>query len=163
MTVNEFIRLLEENRGKQLRFQYRESDYVRPNYHLTEVKNVYFDTTDCGGSTNSWRETHMQLWENPAEEGKSVYMTTDKILSILDRVNGIKPLWKETEVKFEYGNEGFNTGVMPVRGSGTSGNYLDLLLFEEEARCKANDLCLAEEPAGREEEPCCSSASTSCC
>ena len=163
MTVNEFIRLLEENRGKQLRFQYRENTYVKPNYHLTEVKNVSFDTTDCGGSTNSWRETQMQLWENPAEEGKSVYMTTDKILSILERVNGIKPLWTETELKFEYGNAGFNTGVMPVKASVTSGKYLDFLLFEEEARCKANDLCLVEGPAESTEELCCSSTSTSCC
>ena len=163
MRVEEFIRLLEGHKEKQLRFQYRENQYVRPNYHLTEVKNVSFDTTDCGGGTNSWRETHMQLWENPAEKDKSVFMSTDKILSILDRVDKIKPLWKDTELKFEYGNEHFNTGVMPVQGSGTTGKYLDIHLFEEGARCKANDLCLIEEPAEDTEEPCCTPASSPCC
>jgi len=163
MKVNKFIGLLEANRGKQLRFQYLENEYVQPNYHLTEVKNVAYDTTDCGGKTNFWKETHMQLWENPAEEGKSDFMTTDKILAILERVDGIKPLWKETELKFEYGNSNFNTGVMPVQASKSSEIYLELLLFEEKARCKANDLCLTGKETEPLEEPCCSPSSSSCC
>ncbi len=107
----------------------------------------------------------MQLWEDPSAmgrsaAGKSEFMTTDKILSILDRVNEIKPLWTQTELKFEYGNENFNTGVMPVRGSRVTDTYLEILLFEEKADCKAKDACRIEEKSSEKTESCCE---PSCC
>jgi len=155
MKVNEFIELLEQNRSKELKFEYLEGKYVDASYHLTEVKNVTFETTDCGGKTNSWTETQMQLWEKPEEKGKSEFMSTDKILSILERVNKIRPLWQETELKFEYGNSEFNTGVMPALGTRSSDDYLVIVLFEEKARCKANDLCGYQEKETSVEQPCC--------
>ena len=82
------------------------------------------------------------------------------LLSILDRVNEIKPLWPETELKFEYGNENFNTGVMPVRGSRVTDTYLEILLFEEKADCKAKDVCRTEEKSSVKTESCCE---PSCC
>ena len=144
MKVKDFIKMLESHPGKELKFAYDKDKYVAPNYHLTEVKNVTFDTTDCGGKTNHWQETHMQLWENPSEIGKRDYMTTDKIVSILNRVDGIKSLWRETELKFEYGNHELNTGVMPVHSSRFTESEFEVLLFEEAARCKANDVCSIE-------------------
>ena len=161
MKVKEFIGLLDSNRGKEMKVAYLENQYVDTNYHLTEVKNVTFETTDCGGKTNDWTETHMQLWESPEEKGKSNYMTTDKILAIIQRVDGIRPLFGETELKFEYGNQHFNTGVMPVKDVRISENYLEVLLFEEKARCKANELCGVEIDKVEAEEPCCSSSA--CC
>ena len=138
---------------------------MKAGYHLTEVKNVSFDSTDCGGQTDSWSETHMQLWEDPSPRSKSAaekseYLTTDKILSILDRVNDINPLRTQTELKFEYGNEDFNTGVMPVRGSRVTDTYLEILLFEQKADCKAKDACGTEEKNAVMTESCCE---PSCC
>ncbi len=144
MKVNEFMELLKSHPGMELKFAYNNNKYVAANYHLTEVKNVTFDTTDCGGKANYWQETHMQLWENPSEAGKTKYMTTDKILSILNRVDSIKPLLRETELKFEYGNDRLNTGVMPVHSFRSSGSEFEVRLFEEAARCKANDVCAVE-------------------
>ena len=82
MKVKEFIGLLDNNRGKEMKVAYLENQYVDTNYHLTEVKNVTFETTDCGGKTNDWTETHMQLWESPEEKGKSNYMTTDNVWTV---------------------------------------------------------------------------------
>lgn len=141
MKVNEFIKVLEENKNKELLFAYEQDQLVGANYHLTEVKNVQFDTTDCGGKTNFWEETHFQLWESPSELGKLDYMTTDKILSILMRVNGIKALKTNTEVKFEYGNERFSTSVMPVNNIEFNDSRLIVSLYAEKTRCKANDVC----------------------
>jgi hypothetical protein len=141
MKVDQFIELLKRNPGKELRFEYLENRFVEANYHLTEVKNVTFDTTDCGGKTNFWKETHMQLWENPTESSGTGFLTTDKFLAILNRVDKIKPLWANTELKFEYGNEDFNTSVMPVKGFRSSQKYLEFMLFEEAARCKAQESC----------------------
>jgi len=162
MKVNEFITLLRENSGQEVRFKYDSENFVSAAYHLTEVKNVIFDTTDCGGKTNHWKETHVQLWEDPAESGKTLFMTSDKLLAILNRVNGIKALWPETEIKVEYGNRGLNTGVMPVREARASGKYLDFLLFEESALCKAR---IPSKQAEDHDQPvaqeCCEQ--TSCC
>ena len=141
MKVAEFIEVLEQNKHKELLFSYAQDKLVGANYHLTEVKNVQFDTTDCGGKTNFWEETHFQLWESPSELGKRNYMTTDKILSILTRVNSIKALKTDTEVKMEYGNEAFTTSVMPVKHIEIDEKRVYVSLFSEATRCKANDVC----------------------
>ena len=141
MKVNEFIELLEQQNGKELLFEYANDKMVGANYHLTEVKNVQYDTTDCGGKRNFWEETHFQLWENPKEANKKRYMSTDKILAILHRVDSINPMKKSTSVRIEYGNDGFNTAVMPVQGIEILEKAVVVRLFEEKARCKANDAC----------------------
>lgn len=161
MKVTTFIEVLKENKAKALKFMYHQDAFVAPGYHLTEVKNVQFDTTDCGGKRNFWEETHLQLWENPKEADKVDYMTTDKILSILIKVDGINPLKESTEVKIEYGNDGFNTGIMPVQGIEISADEVTVKLFEEEARCKANDVCGIIETVEEKKEECC--ATDACC
>lgn len=161
MKVTEFIEVLHVNKGKALKFLYKQGAFVAPNYHLTEVKNVLFDTTDCGGKRDTWEETHFQLWENPKEEGKLDFMTTDKILQILDKVNGLNPIKGSTELKIEYGNEDFNTGVMPVEGLELYENEIIVKLFEEAARCKANDVCGIVEEEAQAEAACCTT--DTCC
>ena len=160
MKVAEFIEVLEQHKHKELLFSYAQDTLVGANYHLTEVKNVQFDTTDCGGKTNFWEETHFQLWESPTELAKTNYMTTDKILSILNRVNSIKALKTATEVKIEYGNEAFATSVMPVKHIEIDEKRVYVNLFSEATRCKANDVCnitLEQD----EKEACCTSSN--CC
>jgi hypothetical protein len=141
MKVSEFIEILEQQKNKELLFSYAKDKLVGANYHLTEVKNVQFDTTDCGGKTNFWEETHFQLWESPTELGKRDYMTTDKILAILNRVNSIKAIKKDTDLKMEYGNESFFTSVMPIEHMYFDEKRVYVNLFSEATRCKANDVC----------------------
>lgn len=161
MKVQEFLNVLEEHKEKELLFFYTENDLVGANYHLTEVKNVEFDTTDCGGKTNYWRETHLQLWESPSEIGKSDFMTTQKIASILARVNGIKPLRKETEIKIEYGNASFSTSVMPIEKLSYDEARVYVYLFAEPTLCKAKDECAVPSKEEMKEEACCETAN--CC
>ncbi|MDN3641177.1 DUF6428 family protein [Lutimonas halocynthiae] len=141
MKVSEFIKVLEEQKNKELLFSYTKDKLVGANYHLTEVKNVQFDTTDCGGKTNFWEETHFQLWESPTELGKRDYMTTDKILAIINRVDSIKAIKKDTDLKMEYGNDTFATAVMPVKHIEFDEKRVYINLFSEATRCKANDVC----------------------
>ncbi len=160
MKVSEFITVLEEQKNKELLFAYAKDKLVGANYHLTEVKNVQFDTTDCGGKTNFWEETHFQLWESPTELGKRNYMTTDKILAILQRVDSIKAIKKDTDLKMEYGNDTFATSVMPVKHIEFDAKRVYVNLFSEATRCKANDVCNI--PLEQEEkEACC--ATSNCC
>lgn len=160
MKVSEFITVLEEQKNKELLFSYAKEKLVGANYHLTEVKNVQFDTTDCGGKTNFWEETHFQLWESPTELGKRDYMTTDKILAILQRVDGIKAIKKDTDLKMEYGNDTFATSVMPVKHIEFDAKRVYVNLFSEATRCKANDVCNI--PLEQEEKEACCTTSNCC-
>lgn len=160
MKLQDFITILEQNSDKELLFEYASEQYAGANYHLTEVKNVKFDTTDCGGKTNFWEETHFQLWESPKEIGKRNYMTTDKILSIIKKVDSIKSIKPETELKIEYGNDTFVTAVMPIEKITVKDNKILVSLFSEATRCKANDNCgISVEQ--EKETVCCEPAS--CC
>lgn len=163
MKVQEFLSVLNQNKNKELLFEYEEGHFAGTNYHLTEVKNISFETVDCGGSSNAWKETHVQLWESPDEIGKQGYLTTDKALSILERVDGIRPLWLDTEVKIEFGNARFHTAVMAVEKFNSAEERLTIKLFTEEPQCKAQEVCgaLVEELASTEEDAC--SSGSGCC
>ncbi len=157
MKLKDFIKTLEQNLDKELIFEYAPGKIAGANYHLTEVKNVQFDTTDCGGKTNFWKETHFQIWESPNEISKTEFMKIDKILSILKKVDCIKSLLLDTELKIEYGNDNSPTSVMPIEEIQIYDDKLIVCLFSEATRCKANDVCGIE----TEETSCCDT--TVCC
>jgi len=159
MNVKEFLTVIKENKDKALLFEYAENKFADTNYHLTEVKNVTFETVDCGGNSNDWKETHIQVWESPSEVGKEYYLTTDKASQILERVNGIRPLWLETEVKVEFGNADFHTSILSISDTVSESDRLIVQLFVNETGCKAPDTCVV--PETKEEEACCSGSS--CC
>ena len=164
MKTKEFLNKLNQNKNKALLFEFAKDKYAGTNYHLTEVKNVHFSTVDCGGNPNDWKETHLQLWESPNEIGKEDYMTVDKVISILERVDGINPLWQETEIKIEFGNEEFHTSIMNIADFDIKDNQLIVKLFSEKTLCKApsGDVCCdTEEEEKQENSACCEG--TSCC
>ncbi|MCF6346809.1 MAG: DUF6428 family protein [Flavobacteriaceae bacterium] len=164
METKEFLSILKQNRNKALLFEYTENKFAGTNYHLTEVKNVAFETVDCGGNTNDWKETHLQIWESPKEIEKEDYMTVDKVIDILDRVDSIRPLWLETEVKVEFGNEDFHTSILSIENTISESDRLIVKLFTNKTGCKAQEECgvLVEETSRvSTEESCCSGSG--CC
>ena len=98
MKTKEFLTLLEENPNKNLRFEYHKGQFAREDFHLTEIKNVTYDTVDCGGMLNEWKETIVQIWENTTPDGN--YVDTTKALEIAMKVDAVRPIVKDTEVKF---------------------------------------------------------------
>ncbi len=160
MNVKEILTILKDNRNKVLLFEYAANKIAGTNYHLTEIKNVAFETVDCGGNTNDWKETHFQLWESPKEIGEEDYMTVDKVIDIIERVHSIRPLWLETEVKVEFGNEDFHTSILSIADTDSQTDKLIVRLHTIETGCKAPDICGV--PEELEEESCCSDT-TSCC
>ena len=124
MKTNEFLGLLQDHRDKALLFEYRPGQYVGTNYHITEIKNITVDSVDCGTGTDFWKETIIQLWESPLEIGKTEYMVSGKALGILKKVDRIKPMTQDAEIRFEYGNESFHTTQMHVAGASLAKNAL---------------------------------------
>lgn len=145
MNTQTFLNTLENNGSKDLLFEYANGNRVKANYHITEIKNTTYDTVDCGGNPNYWQETIVQLWENPKEEGKRQFMKSEKALQIFKRVDSIKPLLKDTIIKFEYGNERFHTAHLPVHDIEVTESSLLVKLTSDTTLCKASDTCCAQE------------------
>ena len=154
MTTQEFINALRQRPDDRLVFVNAAGDAVRAGYHLTEIKAAHFDTVDCGGQTNGWNETIVQLWV-PAETDDE-YMPAGKFLSIFDRVTRMIPLETEAEVRVEYGDENFSPSLYHVEAVTREDGDTRVLLAPPSTTCKARDRRLRDVA----EERCCEAA---CC
>ena len=141
MKTNEFLNILKEHPTKELLFEFQPGQLVGANYHITEIKNTHIDSVDCGGRTDDWNETIVQLWESPSEQDKTDYLSTSKATEILNRVHGLKPMDLEAEVKFEYGNAEFHTAQLYVQEHRNLHTQLLIKLGVEKTTCKARELC----------------------
>ena len=150
MKTQQFLDLLKEHQGKSLLFEYAPQVYVGANYHITEVKNITIDSVDCGAGTDSWKETIIQLWESPSEIGKTAFMSAYKALGILSKVNKMRAMVADAEVKFEYGNATFHTTQLIVNDFEIINNNLVIKLATSRTDCKAKDACGIPEPASAE-------------
>lgn len=144
MNTSEFISLLKQHQEKSLLFEYAPGKLVGANYHITEVKNIIIDSVDCGARTDFWKETIVQLWESPKEKDKTEHMSVYKALAILNRVDKIKPMVQDAEIKFEYSNSDFHTAQLFVDDYTLGGKYLTLKLSVEKTDCKAKETCGVE-------------------
>ena len=158
MNTKELLSLLEEHPEKSLLFEYTKGSFVGANYHITEVKNTTIDSVDCGSGTDFWKETVIQLWESPGEIGKRDFMTVGKAVAILTKVDEMKPMDRDAEVKFEYSNSSFHTAQLFVGGYQVSDSQLILNLSVDPTDCKAKTEVLA----GAESEACCPPESGCC-
>ena len=141
MKTKEFLSLLKEHQNKSLLFEYKKGHFVDANYHITEIKNIIVEAVDCGAGTDFWKETIIQLWEDSNEKGKSNYMTSKKALSILNKVDSIKTMEKNAEVKFEYSNPDFHTAQLFANDFEITNNQLIIKLNIKPTDCKAKDAC----------------------
>ncbi|MGB5229562.1 DUF6428 family protein [Eudoraea sp.] len=162
MKTKEFLSLLNESGNKELVFDYNKGAIVGANYHLTEVKNIIVDSVDCGAGTDFWKETIVQLWESPDELDKTRYMTVSKALQILNRVNGIRPMELEAELKIEYGNANFHTAQLFIEGHQILEDRLLIKLAVEKTDCKAKEECSVPVEINAEKEACCSPGGGCC-
>lgn len=144
MTTTEFLAVLETHKDLPLSFEYKKGAFARMDFHLTEVKNVTFDTVDCGGVPNYWQEVHVQIWENEIPEPAHRVDTT-KALNIFKAVQKVKPILENTTLKFEYGNDSFHTAILPISDIQVLQNQIIVKLGKDETCCKAKDRATTEE------------------
>ena len=140
MKTQNLLELLRENQNKELIFEYREGEFVGANYHITEVKNTVIKSVDCGGRSDAWNETIIQLWESPKEIGKRNFMEAGKALSILEKVDKIYQMDNEAEVKFEYSNDSFHKANLEIHNIELTSGKLLIKLFVSQTDCKAKDV-----------------------
>ena len=141
MNTSEFLSLLKQHQNKSLLFEYTDGKFVGANYHITEIKNIIVDSVDCGAGTDFWKETIVQLWESPTEKDKREFMSAYKALAILNKVDGIKPMVRDAEIKFEYSNSDFHTAQLFVNDYTMDEQALVIKLSVEKTDCKAKETC----------------------
>lgn len=141
MITSEFLNLLQDQKEKSLVFEYQPGQIVPANYHITEVKNITIDSVDCGAGTDSWNETIIQLWESPSEVGKTEFMTAFKALAILNKVDKMRAMDRDAELKFEYSNNQFHTAQLFVDDYIWNNEKLVIKLSIKKTDCKARETC----------------------
>lgn len=162
MKTQTFLNTLKNNLNKELLFEYAPDTFVNKNYHITEIKNLTIESVDCGGKTNSWKETIVQLWENPIEKDKNTFMTASKAVDIFEKVDTIKPLQLNTVIKIEYGNNSFHTANLVVDSIAENDKNIIIKLHSYITQCKANDICCT--PTKKEKSSdCCVASDSNCC
>ena len=140
MTTQSFLALLANNPQKELVFEYEANQFI-PVYHITEVKNVHFESIDCGGNAHEEYQTITQLWISPKDFLLKKCMTAEKALKIFNIVDGVKPMKKETEIFFEYGYQDLRTSVFSIEAithkkNEESDNQLIIKMFVPKTACK---------------------------
>jgi hypothetical protein len=150
MKTQEFLEILKANQGKSLLFEYAPGLLVGANYHITEVKHITVDSVDCGASLDAWKETVVQLWEDPNELGKTSFMSSYKALGILSKVGQMKSYVADAELKIEYSNARFHTAQLFVNDYEMRNGNLIFKLVSQPTDCKAKEACgvAVEQDAG---------------
>jgi len=137
MKTNEFISTLRAAPSNQLIFADLDGHAVHSGYHLTELKAASFETVDCGGQVNRWRETIVQLWVSSRADND--YMTAAKFLKIFDKVRGLIPVDLDAEIRVEYGDDNFFPSTYHVRSMTDDQTTTRVLLEPPHTTCKARD------------------------
>src|SRR6266508_679738 len=158
MKTNEFISMLRVAPDNQLIFVDLDGHTVRSGYHLTEVKAASCETVDCGGQTDCWEETILQLLV--PSDAANEYMTAAKFLKIFEKVRGMIPLNLGTEVRIEYGDENFFPSTYHVHSVTHDQTTTRVLLEPPRASCKARDRRVGTLSTT---DSCCAPATGVCC
>jgi len=151
MTTKAFLALLEKNPQKELIFEYEANQFI-PVYHITEVKNVYFESIDCGGNAHEESQTITQLWISPKDVLEKKCMTAEKALKIYNIVDGIKPMKRDTPIFFEYGYKDLRTANYSVEEVLETADQLIIKMFVPKTACKP---ALQVMEKGKEALNCC--------
>lgn len=135
MKTSEFIQLLRENPSLGLEFEIESGQFIKPTFHITEVKNATIESVDCGGNPDSYKQTIVQLMVNPKEQMRKPW-TAGKALGIFDKVEQLKPMNGDAEVFFEYGDEKIRTSHFSVEDVLFADGNIRLELFAKPTVCK---------------------------
>ena len=139
MTTKAFLELLGNNPQKELVFEYEANQFI-PVYHITEVKNIYFESIDCGGNAHEEFQTITQLWISPKDFLEKKCMTAEKALKIFNIVDKKKPLLQDTPIFFEYGDDTTATSVYQVDSVKNEINRILVKMSVPATVCKPREL-----------------------
>lgn len=161
VATSRLLDALADHAKKALVFVY-DGREVLPGYHVTEVKSGRFDALDCGANPESWRETFIQLWDVPAEAGRT-FMPVWKFLAIMKKFAAEVPFDAESKLTFEVSDPSSAMRLFGVAGLQIEGETVRVSLARRPASCKPRDRWLEQAPkasccapSAKEARSCCS-------
>ena len=160
-STRQLLDALAGNDEKALVFVY-DGREVQPGYHVTEVKSGRFDALDCGANPESWSETFIQLWDVPAEAGRT-FMPVWKFLAIMKKVAGEVPFHADAKLTFEVSDPASAMKLFKAEAAEIGADAVRVALARRPASCKPRDRWLEQAPKAN---ACCApkpSAAQSCC
>ena len=104
MKTRKFIEALRNSADKELVFANADGRNIHAGYHLTEIKAASFETVDCGGKTNRWNETILQLWV--PEDAEDSYMKSE-VSARYDKVRRMVSVDEDAEIGSVWGENFF--------------------------------------------------------
>ena len=157
LTTAELLDALAGHAGKPLVFSHEGRD-VLPGYHVTEVSSAAFEALDCGANPEAWRETFIQLWDIPAEAGRS-WMSAGKFLAIMRKVT--KELALGDKLTFEVSDGASAMQLYRASAIEEQDDAVRVRLTRRPSSCKPRDRWLEQQ----EVSACCGPAlpKQSCC
>lgn len=138
MKTSTLIELLQTHEDNHLEFELEPGVYVSPTFHITEIKNVSIESVDCGGNPDTYKQTIVQLWVNPEEPFRNPW-TASKARSIFSRVDSVKPIDKDAEIFFEYGDSSRRTSNYSVEDIHLEDNHMSIRLYAKPTVCKPRE------------------------
>ena len=138
MNTQTFLDTLRRTPEAKLVFELNADSHVRPGYHVTEIMSLGYDSVDCGGMVNHWRETLVQL-QAPGKHDAPEFMSASKFLGIFDEVSPKIPLQADAELRVEYGDAARSALHYHVEAVKEDKGRLRVLLEAPDVTCKAKD------------------------
>ena len=145
-TIGTLLGELAGHANSVLVFSYEGRD-VLPGYHVTEVKDGTFTGLDCGANPEAWRETFIQLWDVPADDGRS-FMPVSRFLAIMQKVNDSFPLDPGAKLTFEVSDGHGAIQLFRADAIDVAADAVRVTLSRRPASCKPRDRWLEQQHAG---------------
>lgn len=142
MQVQQFLDLIEANNELPILFEYGSGKVVQGGYHVTEIKNATFDTIDCGNSLHRWREVIIQVWVPEEAKSEDPHMSASKFLKIWDVVDGRLNLFRDAEIRIEFGDESNLTSNYHVDGVATTEDGVVIQMAPPRTMCKPREILI---------------------
>ena len=97
--LRQLLELLQGFSSHDLIFRSDEGD-IGGGYHVTELKQASINSIDCGGRTDEWTETVLQLLDGSGDTPMSI----EKFVAIVRRSEVALPGLSDAPLYFEFGH-----------------------------------------------------------
>lgn len=151
MTLDDFVRVLNENPAAALHLMLPDGSFVPAHYHVTEVGRVHKDFIDCGGTVRSTTACVLQVWVAQDHDHR---LDTTKLAHIMRLA---APLLKATDLPVEVEYENGVVSQFPVTAAEVTPSGVLLHLGTKHTACLALDRC----GVGAADAACCNAPG--CC
>ncbi len=135
MQTKDFLEKLEKLGDKEMRIEYRPGEFLPTAFHITEVKNVFIESVDCGGNPDSYRQTVIQLWWDGKEQ-KDRAMSAAKALKILEITNKSIPMRPSADLFLEWGHGDLLPAKYKIKEVAETEDTVTFRLFAPPTVCK---------------------------